>query len=613
MLSILFGLLVMLVAVPTQAQQLLPNSPWYAVVYQPESDTLHWINAAGEQASMPRPTLPDEAQYLDLRISPNGRTMVMTAELNSGLRALGIYDFEAGAWLQTHQAQQDESIHLGGANIFTANSQYFAVGLFSGDFASPAWRVILFEAQTGNASAFIDHIHPEAPDVQLSAPVVQYLDGAYVHFQLIPQSVGGAANWPAYAWRAFGFDPELPTISESPYTRENVQVLPLTGQVVMSYTDDAFAVAPPDGQTPNFNAIGAGVIANGGALTTIHADGTRYHLSARWAKGGDWILFLSDDATGNRYWNAILADGTPGNNSHMPFDPQFVDVYGTSDGYLVINDAHTLMYTNGFMPNTALTIAQLTATSDVVYVTPIGVNFALDSLGGGGNQAIVNTPTVPAPVVVTITPLPPTETPAAPTDCSDAPGQRVSIGVQARVIPSVGGLNLRTNPNGAIILTLTGGDVFDIIGGPICDGGLYWWQIDRSGTIGWVAEATSSDYFIEPYDGPAPVPPAPGGGNEIAPPNPCAGALPPRLTVGSSATIVVDNVRPYNGPSGDFLAMRFYMAGTLVTVNAGPECSGGQYWWLITGQARVGRIGQRTEVVQGWITEATANAYNISP
>lgn len=612
---ILLGLVLAVAIIPTYAQP-LPVSSWYVVVYQPETDTLHWINATGEQTSIPRPTLPNEAQYVDLRISPNGQTMVMVSQLKTGFQALGIYDFATGMFLQTHQAEIGESIDLGGQNIFSANSQYFAVGLFSGDFANPAWRVILFESQTGNAIAFIDNTHPDAPQVQLSAPEVQYVDGVFVHFQLIPQSVGGSNTWPAYAWQAFGFDPAISAISESPYTRAGIEIQPLTGKVVTSLIDENYAVAPPNGPSSNLNAIGTGVLTNGGVLTTVHADGTRYHYTTVWAQGGEWILFLTDDIQGNRYWNIVLANGTPGNNSHVPFDPQFVDVFGTSDGYLLINNTHNLFYTNGFMPNTALNIAQLSANSKVVYVTPIGVYFMLEQLANGNGQPLALTPTASV-FIVTPTPQPATDIPVPVVNCATAPPQRVGIGTQARVLPSMGGLNLRQNPNGTILATLNGGDTFSIIGASICDQGLHWWQIDRFGTIGWLAEGTSTGYFIEPYAGPpvadvadTPVPP-PVVENPPAPV--CGSALASRLSVGSNATILVDQLRPHNGPSGETLARKFFMSGTSVNVTAGPECSGGQFWWLVSGSVKIGRIGNKTENVQAWIPEASSNAYNISP
>lgn len=615
----LLTLALALLTQPASAQP-LPLNPWYAVVYQPESDSLHWISAQGEQASMMRPRLTDEALYRDLRISPDGRTLVIAAQLLNGSDALGIYDLAGNRFLATHQANPGEVIHLGGEQIFTPNSQYFAVGFYFDDFANPAWRVILFDSATGSSTAFIDHNHPDAPPVQLSSPSVQYLDGTYVHFQMIPRSVGGWHTWPAYAWRVFGFDPSQPAISESPYTQDSLQVQLLTGRVVMSYADENYVIGPQNGQTPNFNAVGWGVVANESPMNTVHADGSRYHLFSRWARGGDWIVFLSTDTQENRYWNIALAEGTPGDNSHIPFDPQIEQVYGTSDGYLLIDGQDRLMFSNGFMPNTAQTLAQLSPASDVVYVTPIGVNFMLNGLGGLNNGP-GNLAPPPGPAVITATPVPPVvapPAPPAPADCSTAPAQRVSIGIQARVIPAVGSLNLRDNPNGSILLALGGGDVFNILGGAICEGGLYWWQVNYFGTIGWVAEGVPGEYFIEPFDGvapppPPPPPPPPAGGGGLVAPGACANTLPPRLTIGASATVLDGGLRPYNGPGGELIPLRFYQSGTVVTVNAGPECAGGRYWWLITGQARIGRIGQNFESVQGWVEESGDGAYFLAP
>ena len=612
LLLFITSLMVLLVVVPVSTAQ--ATSPWYAVIYQPETDTLAWVNASGQQSSVPRPTLPNEAEFRDLRISPNGRTMVIVSQRIDGLEQLGVYDFAAGGFVQTHLSQPGEQIHLGSKNIFSANSQFFAVGLFSGDFSNPAWRVILFEAVSGNAAAFIDHTHPDAPDAPLSAPSVQYLDSTAVHFQLIPQAVGGTAVWPAYAWQAFGFNPVGPAIAESGYNRANMDILLLTGEIATAYKDETFPAAPLDGQTPDFNAVGRGFPSLAASLTTAHVDSTRFHLTARWANGGQWILFYSTDAMNNDYWNAILADGAPGNNGHMPFDPGIIQVIGTSDGYLALNDTRLLSFTSGFMANTAQPILQLSAADRVMYVTPIGVTFTLAQLPGAAAQALTPTPIIPAAVVTPAVPdvVTPQAPPPAPVDCSQALPPRVNIGVQARVIPAAGSLNLRQQPNGAIITALAGGDEFTVVGGFVCDNGLHWWQIDRFGTVGWVAESTFTEYFIEPYIPPPPMPPGPG--NEGVPVEAgCEQAPASRLSAGSNATVVQDQLRPHISPNGEIIPQRFLMSGTSVSVTAGPECAGGYRWWLVLGQARVGRIGQQMEPVQGWVSEGQDGTYNLEP
>lgn len=590
LLLVLVSLCLLLVFAPAQAATLLPASPWYAVIYQPETDSLHWVNAAGQQATIPRPKLPEEMEYREMRISPDGRILVMVSKLLDGRDSLGIYDLAAGVFLQTHQAQPGEIINLGGETIFTANSVYFAVGLHSGDFANPAWRVILFESQTGNVMAFIDHTHPDAPQVQLSTPQVQYLDGTFVHFQMIPQSVGAAPTWPAFAWRVTGFDPTVPAIVESFYTQAELQVQLLTGKVALNYLDNNYAAPPPEGQFPVFNAIGWSIPGNGGEVTTVHVDASRYHLMTRWAKGGEWILFYSADSQNNYYWNIVLAEGTLGNNSHMPFDPQYEQVYGTSDGYLLVNSANGLYYTNGFAPNTAQIIGQITEAGEVVYVTPIGVSFMLQQLAEPGEQ--VAAAELQPEVEVTVLP------PAAPADdCSLAPAHRVFIGTQARVLPSQGALNVRQQPSGTILTSFAGGTTFSVTGGAICSEGLWWWQIQREGVVGWLAEGTSSGYFIEPYaiveQPPAPpeepqqVPPVvvdeaaaeEEGGNEPG----CGQAPRNILSVGDTATVNVDTLAAANAPGGS--SPYVFLKGQTVTIVAGPTCLDGRRWWMVVGAA----------------------------
>ncbi|MBI5929748.1 MAG: SH3 domain-containing protein [Chloroflexi bacterium] len=602
-LLVMVGMLSLMLPLSVSAQQPLPASAWYAVVYQPESDTLHWITTQGQQAQINRPHLPNEVAYLHLRISPNGRSMVMVSQLVDGNQALGIYDFSLAAFVATHIAKLGETINLGSENIFTANSQFVAVGFSLSDFANSAWRVILFEVQTGAAITSIDSVYPNAPGPRDSVPNVQYIDDLYVHFQLIPQAVGAWHTWPAYAWRVFGFDPAAPVLTESPYTRADFSIQLLTGQSVMTYADPNFAAMPPSGQLLNFNAIGTAALANGNTITPIYTDATRYLMTVKWAKGGEWILFLTIDDQMNRAWNIALSAGTPGNNSYIPFDPQFVNVYGTSDGYLLVNAANGLYYSNGFNPTTAQQIGQLTPNGKVVYVTPIGVESTLAQLpvSNGGEVQIT-----PPPVIITPPPVVVTVPPPATDDCSAALPQRVSIGSIARVVTSMGALNLRQTPNGTILTTLAGGDIFNVIGGPICADNLYWWQVDRSGMIGWLAEGSNS-YYIELYDGTPPPPPP------LVAPTGCEQALPPRLTVGGTATIVDDQQRPHNGPAGEIIPQRFYRSGTVVTVNAGPECAGGQYWWLVTGQAQIGRVGQNYISVQGWVSEAEPGSYNLAP
>jgi hypothetical protein len=66
-------------------------------------------------------------------------------------------------------------------------------------------------------------------------------------------------------------------------------------------------------------------------------------------------------------------------------------------------------------------------------------------------------------------------------------------------------LRVRAEPGGEQLGSMSPGDLFVIIGNPVCgDDGLMWWPIatlDESLT-GWSAEgAAPDDYFMVPYSG----------------------------------------------------------------------------------------------------------------
>ena len=77
----------------TNADTALPESEWYAVTWVEASDTLHWVNANGEQASIPRPKLDGQISQAATRLhmSPNGRYLAVISPLNNGREGIGFY------------------------------------------------------------------------------------------------------------------------------------------------------------------------------------------------------------------------------------------------------------------------------------------------------------------------------------------------------------------------------------------------------------------------------------------------------------------------------------------------------------------------------------------
>ncbi len=86
----------------------------------------------------------------------------------------------------------------------------------------------------------------------------------------------------------------------------------------------------------------------------------------------------------------------------------------------------------------------------------------------------------------------------APNTCTTAP--RLTVGHTGRV--TLGGFpnNVRPQPNvnTSLLGQIPPGGVFTIMAGPQCAGGLYWWQVNYNGLIGWTAEGNSSQYWLEP-------------------------------------------------------------------------------------------------------------------
>ena len=68
------------------------------------------------------------------------------------------------------------------------------------------------------------------------------------------------------------------------------------------------------------------------------------------------------------------------------------------------------------------------------------------------------------------------------------------------MIPGTSANNLRADPNaGAASLgQIDPGAAFTVLDGPLCAGGMYWYQVDYNGTVGWTAEGDASSYWIEP-------------------------------------------------------------------------------------------------------------------
>jgi hypothetical protein len=81
---------------------------------------------------------------------------------------------------------------------------------------------------------------------------------------------------------------------------------------------------------------------------------------------------------------------------------------------------------------------------------------------------------------------------------ANLPG-RLTVGKRGRVTP---GLANRLRADGAytaaIIGRVPGSSEFEVVGGPKCDGGSRFWQVNYAGQVGWTAEGFGATYWLEP-------------------------------------------------------------------------------------------------------------------
>jgi hypothetical protein len=119
---------------------------------------------------------------------------------------------------------------------------------------------------------------------------------------------------------------------------------------------------------------------------------------------------------------------------------------------------------------------------------------------------------VPPTEVVPPTAVPPVEPTATPYIVLPSGGQcpgfmpsRLVVGGQGIVTPGSSNRLRETPATGRILTEIPPGGIFDVLEGPVCmSNGIAWWRVNYSGTIGWTAEGQGTEYWLEPYTGPAP-------------------------------------------------------------------------------------------------------------
>lgn len=83
--------------------------------------------------------------------------------------------------------------------------------------------------------------------------------------------------------------------------------------------------------------------------------------------------------------------------------------------------------------------------------------------------------------------------------CPGAPESRVKVGDSVVVVTTPDPVRARSAPlDGEIIDLLYRDYAMPIVGGPVCQGNLLWWEVQlRGGQLAWIAEGTNDEYFID--------------------------------------------------------------------------------------------------------------------
>jgi hypothetical protein len=188
--------------------------------------------------------------------------------------------------------------------------------------------------------------------------------------------------------------------------------------------------------------------------------------------------------------------------------------------------------------------------------------------------------------------VPPSPQPAV---CTLAP--RLTVGQRGVVTPglpnSVRSQPNRNNNTSAVIGEIPGTGIFTVLAGPVCGDGLYWYQVNYNGLIGWTAEGQNGVYWLEP--------------SGIVPPSPqpyCP--LTPRLTVGGVGRVTPGTPNALRSAPGrnrnTSSVIGEIPGGSVFAVLAGPTCADGFYWWQVTYAGQV-----------GWTAEGEGGVYWLEP
>jgi LysM repeat protein len=188
-----------------------------------------------------------------------------------------------------------------------------------------------------------------------------------------------------------------------------------------------------------------------------------------------------------------------------------------------------------------------------------------------------------------------TDTPAATPACTLAP--RLTAGSLARVLPGSSNA-LRSQPgtgsNSAVIGEILGGNLINVLAGPTCADGYYWWQVNYNGTIGWTAEGQGSTYWLEPV-------------------TTTSCPLTPRLTIGGQGRVITTTPSIlFSQPASTSTVLGQIPSTGVFIVLAGPQCAENNYWWQVNYNGTIGWTSEGQNMTY-WLESVTTTTCSPTP
>lgn len=168
------------------------------------------------------------------------------------------------------------------------------------------------------------------------------------------------------------------------------------------------------------------------------------------------------------------------------------------------------------------------------------------------------------------------------TNCTMSP--RLAVGLSGQVTPGLPN-TLRSQPGswGTSIGQIPGGGYFQVVGGPQCLSGIWWWQVQYGNQTGWTGEGQYGVYWLTPM------------GCSLSPAS--------RLTPGIQGRVTPGLPNALRSQPGSGSTITEIPAGGIFTVIGGPQCgTDGRMWWLVNYNGLL-----------GWTAEGEGNTYWLEP